>query len=191
MSVTLVVFKQRPGDFHLSFDRCFFENYLSFVIFVRFGRMTDVKVEACPGYLILVAGSPTWLPRNLKLSLKFVWKFQCWLLGSFAWATQFYSLVARPDYQTKILKSYTGQSIFLNKIVTYARWVIAVILCRKEWTILNWPTTSCKDWRVLPYVLQARLNVKLTRPPPHIFSPNFATNLLGRKIVQLSQHNKI
>ena len=28
--------------------------------------------EICSGYLILVAGIPTWLPRNLRLSLKFV-----------------------------------------------------------------------------------------------------------------------
>ena len=28
--------------------------------------------EICLGYLILVAGSPTWLLKNLRLSLKFV-----------------------------------------------------------------------------------------------------------------------
>ena len=47
MSVTLVVFKQRPGDFHLSFDGCFLKTVPHFVIFVRFGGMTDDKVEAC------------------------------------------------------------------------------------------------------------------------------------------------
>ena len=34
--------------------------------------------KICSGYLILIAGNPTWPPR---LSLKFVWIFQSWLLG--------------------------------------------------------------------------------------------------------------
>ena len=38
-------------------------------------------LEFCSGDLILVSGSLTWPPKKLRLSLKFVWIFQCWLQG--------------------------------------------------------------------------------------------------------------
>lgn len=60
--------------------------------------------EICWCHLIFVGGSPNWLP--LRLSLKYVWKFQCWI-QDLCFGYWFYAIVTQSGYRTKILKSYT------------------------------------------------------------------------------------
>ena len=79
---------------------------------------SPIPPESSSGYLILVVGSLTWLPRNLRLSLKFLWIFQCWLPG-LAFGLPDYAIVAQPGHQRKILNSCTETSCLTSVSVGF------------------------------------------------------------------------
>ena len=78
-----------------------------FLVFELADNVLTVAPELCSDYLILIAGSPTWLPRNLRLYLKVCEYFNVGYQnlcsgymtlchGSPTWLPD-YDMVARPD----------------------------------------------------------------------------------------------